>query len=129
VEYRRQAGTADKESFRPAPVESRRKTTPDVAAAADDSEECGGDADNSESRRAELMESRRRDVVDDANESRRNEDGNEDGWWHKVSRPGEPNTMESRRRMLAAGMEAGTESRRGTAATAAAAPDTTLPRW
>lgn len=129
VEYRRQAGTADKESFRPAPDESRRNTTPDAAETAEDSEAFGGDADDNESRRAELMESRRRDVVDDANESRRNEDGNEDGWWHKVSRPGEPNTIESRRRMLAAGMEAGTESRRGTAAIAAAAPDTTLPRW
>lgn len=122
VENRRQAGTAD-ESLRPAPVDSRRNTTA-AAAAADD-----GGGDDSESRRVELTESRRNDDVDDANESRRNDDGNEDGWWHRVSRPGDPSTMESRRRMLAAGMEAGTESRRGTAATAAAAPDTTLPRW
>lgn len=122
VENRRQEGTT--ESLRPpAPVESRRNTTP----AAD--EGAGGGGDDSESRRpAELTESRRNEDVDDASESRRNEDGNEDGWWHRVSRPGEPNTMESRRRILAAGIDAGTESRRGTAATAAAAPDVTLPR-
>lgn len=77
VEYRRQAGTAVNESFRPAPVDSRRNTTPE--AAADSGEECGGDGDDSESRRAELTESRRSDDVDDANESRRNDDGNEDG--------------------------------------------------
>lgn len=78
VEYRRQAGTAVNESFRPAPAESRRNTTPE--AAADSGEECGGDGDESESRRAdELTESRRSDDVDDANESRRNDDGNEDG--------------------------------------------------
>lgn len=114
VENRRQAGTAD-ESLRPAAVESRRSTTKPLAAADDD----GGGEDS---------ESRRNDDVDEADESRRSDDGNEDGWWHRVSRPGEPSTIESRRRMLAAGMDAGTESRLGTAATAAAAPDTTLPR-
>lgn len=120
VENLRHAGMAE-ESLRPAPVDSRRNTTPDDSGG-------GGGGDDKESRRAELMESRRKEEVDDANESRRNDDGNDDGWWHRVSRPGEPSTMESRRRMLAAGMEAGTESRRGTAAAAAAAPETTLPR-
>lgn len=101
VENRRQAV----ESLRPpTAADSRRNTTPD-----------GGGVDD--------RESRRNDDADDADESRRNDDGNEDGWWHKVSRPGEPSTMESRRRILAAGMEAGTESRRGTAG------NTTLPRW
>lgn len=121
VEYRRHAGMADDESLRPAPVDSRRNIT-----LADDS---GGGGDDSESRRDELMESRRNEDVDDVNESRRNDDGNEDGWWHRVSRPGEPSTMESRRRMLAAGIDAGTESRRGTAAAAVAAPEIMLPRW
>lgn len=72
VENRRQAGTAE-ESLRPVPVDSRRNTTP----AADNGVD--GGVEDSESRRAELMESRRNDEVDEANESRRNDDGNEDG--------------------------------------------------
>lgn len=71
VENRRQAGTAE-ESLRPAPVDSRRNTTPAANGV-------GGGVEDSESRRVELTESRRNDEVDEANESRRNDDGNAEG--------------------------------------------------
>lgn len=104
-------------------VESLRPTTPAADSRRNTTPVPDGGVDDSESRRGELTESRR---GDDADESRRNDDGNADGWWHNDSRPGEPNTMESRRRILATGMEAGTESRRGTAATPPPPPP---PRW